>query len=68
MLEPMAETASEAFKLLQNLKTGNDLGGDLDHSFIFRDEQMDTKEVKKTIQPSNTRGKITTQVFLTPSL
>lgn len=40
MLDPAAEADSEAFKLLQNLKTGNDLGGDLAHAFIFDEENV----------------------------
>lgn len=35
MSEPEAGTASEVFKLVRNLKTRNDFGGNSNHAYIL---------------------------------
>lgn len=47
MLEPLAEAASEALKLLQNLKMKDALGGNLLHSFIFDMRKWIPKRLRK---------------------
>lgn len=46
MLPPTADTASEAFKL-KNLKTENDLGGDLVRSFILDMRKQRPRRLRK---------------------